>query len=80
MATRNRPRKRNPRGKETTKRVASDAGRLLALCQSGEIWWQDHENRDGWTNIKALVKRVAASALVQKLPERKAKRKSGRRK
>ncbi len=51
--------------KQTSNRVSSLAGRILALCEIGEVYWLADGGADGMTNITRKVKSLAASCLAQ---------------
>lgn len=71
---------KNPPGKETSKRVASAAGRLQAL--KGRFWIQRPFSTPGkmWSDVTRDVRAVLASALVQKLGKVKGQGRKARRK
>lgn len=64
-------RPKNPPGKETSKRVASAAGRLLALKGGTFVWRKKTRNKGINYTFNLVVTRdfraVLGSALVQKL-------------
>ncbi len=51
--------------KQTTSRVSSLAGRILALCETGVVYWSAEGAPDGAVNITRTAKSLAASCLGQ---------------